>query len=195
QPALFAAHSVAPHACTLDSARRRQPGSGTRRTPCARTAGRAQSSPDRDAGNRSCRNASTGRSPDAGLASDFVDGDAVDHDVFDRLVTGILLHGLDLLDDGLRLLVFDLAEDGVLALEPGGGDGRDEELRTVRSTAHLDAGIGHGENVWLGEVQLRVDLVVKLVAGATGALPERVAALDHEVVDDAVEDHAVVQRV
>src|SRR5690606_11834785 len=126
---------------------------------------------------------------------DFVDADAVDHNVFNRLVTGILLHGLDLLDHSLRLFVFDLSEDGVLALQPGGGHRRDEELRAVGATTHLDTGVRHRQYVGLGEVELGVDLVIELVAGATGALAERVAALNHEVVDDAVEDHTVVQRV
>jgi hypothetical protein len=40
-----------------------------------------------------------------------------------------------------------------------------------------------------------VDLVVELVAGSAGALTEGVAALEHEVLDDAVEDHPVVQRL
>jgi hypothetical protein len=40
-----------------------------------------------------------------------------------------------------------------------------------------------------------VDLVVELVAGAADALAERVAALEHELLDDAVEDDAVVQLV
>ena len=40
-----------------------------------------------------------------------------------------------------------------------------------------------------------MDLVVELVAGAADALAERVAALEHEVLDDAVEDDAVVERV
>ena len=56
-------------------------------------------------------------------------------------------------------------------------------------------GVGHGEHVRLGEVELAVDLVVELVARSADALAERVAALDHEAGDDAVEDDAVVQRV
>src|SRR5690606_14553053 len=45
----------------------------------------------------------------------------------------------------------------------------------------------------IGEVELGVDLVVELVSGAADALAEGVTALDHEVVDDAVEDDAVVE--
>ena len=44
------------------------------------------------------------------------------------------------------------------------------------------------------EGQLAVDLVVELVARTADALAERVAALEHELLDDAVEDHAVVER-
>ena len=43
--------------------------------------------------------------------------------------------------------------------------------------------------------QRRMELVAELVAGPAGALAEAVAALNHEAVDDAVEDDAVVVRV
>ena len=56
-------------------------------------------------------------------------------------------------------------------------------------------GVRHREHVGLGEVELGVDLVVELVARAADALTERVAALDHEAGDDAVEDDVRVQRV
>src|SRR5262245_24342943 len=39
--------------------------------------------------------------------------------------------------------------------------------------------------------QSGVELVRERVTGTAGALPERIAALDHEAVDDAVEDRAV----
>ena len=69
---------------------------------------------------------------DAGyIRLDLVDGDAVDDDVLDRTVAGIRSDGLDRVDDLLGGFVVDLAEDRVLALQPGGGDGGDEELRAV----------------------------------------------------------------
>jgi hypothetical protein len=40
-----------------------------------------------------------------------------------------------------------------------------------------------------------VDLVLELVAGPAGACTGRIAALDHEAGDDAVEDDAVVEAV
>mgnify|MGYP007097486256 CR=1 FL=1 len=40
-----------------------------------------------------------------------------------------------------------------------------------------------------------MELVVEGVAGAAAAGPGRVAELDHEVVDDPVEEHVVVERV
>ena len=39
-----------------------------------------------------------------------------------------------------------------------------------------------------------MELVREVVAGPAGALAEAVAPLNHEAVDDAVEDHAVVKR-
>ncbi len=56
-------------------------------------------------------------------------------------------------------------------------------------------GVGHGQQVGLVELEVRVELVAELVAGATGAGARRVAALDHEAVDDAVEHDAVVKAV
>jgi len=46
---------------------------------------------------------------------------------------GVAAAGLDGLDDALRLdiIVGNLAEDDVLAVQPGGNDGGDEELRAV----------------------------------------------------------------
>jgi hypothetical protein len=77
----------------------------------------------------------------------------------------------------------DLAEDGVLAVEPRAGiGGDDEELRAVR----VRAGVRHRESAALDLVV--VELVLELVAGAARAGAGRVAALDHEVRDHAVED-------
>src|SRR5262249_49419921 len=42
--------------------------------------------------------------------------------------------------------------------------------------------------------QLRVEFVLELVARSSRALSERVATLNHEAVDDSVEDRAVVER-
>ena len=84
----------------------------------------------------------------------------------------------------------DPPEDGVLAVEPGAGvGGDDEELRAVR----VRAGVRHREHAALDLVL--VLLVLELVAGAAGAGAGRVAALDHEVRDHAVEDDAVVEAV
>jgi hypothetical protein len=46
--------------------------------------------------------------------------------------------GLDLLHE--RHAVRDLAEDDVLAVEPGRGDGRDEELRQMLEDGHAGGG-------------------------------------------------------
>jgi hypothetical protein len=62
------------------------------------------------------------------------------------------------------------------------------------SVAVRDARVGHAEHVRLVELQLRVELVDELVSGAAAARAVRVAGLDHEAVDDPVEDHPVVER-
>jgi hypothetical protein len=67
---------------------------------------------------------------------------------------------------------------------------RDEELAAVR----IRSSIGHRENARLAVPQGRVELVAELVARPAGTLSQAVAPLDHEVLDDPVENHAVVER-
>src|SRR4029079_2231300 len=84
----------------------------------------------------------------------------------------------------------DLAEDGVLAVEPWARvRGDDEELAPVR----IRAGVRHRERA--AHDRVVVEVVLEAVAGASGAGSGRVATLDHEVGDDAVEDDAVVEPV
>ncbi len=98
-------------------------------------------------------------------------------------------------DDLAGLLVGDLAEDRVGALQPRRRHRADEELRAVRATAGLlAAAFAIASRYGLPNVRSGWISVVELVAGAADALTERVAALDHEVADDAVEDRAVVER-
>jgi len=82
----------------------------------------------------------------------------------------------------------DFTEDRVFAVEPVGRDVSDEELGAVGARA----GIGHGEDAGFGVFEGRVEFVTELVAWAAGAGAGGVAALDHEVGDDAVEFDAVV---
>lgn len=91
---------------------------------------------------------------------------------------------LDLLDDIHTL--DNVAEDGVLAIQPGGLDGADEELGTVG----VGASVGHGEDtgasVLQGEVLISELLAVDGLATGTVAAGE-VTSLEHELGDDAVE--------
>jgi hypothetical protein len=68
-----------------------------------------------------------------GVAAVNLVGTAVDDGglelVFD--LAGARAGGLELLDDLQAGLICDFAEDDVLAIEPGGDDGGDEELRAV----------------------------------------------------------------
>src|SRR5438046_1364588 len=114
----------------------------------------------------------------------------LDHNILDGTVARAGAGGRDRVDDLLRAFVGDLTEDRVLPVEPvRRGDG-DEELRPVGT----GAGVRHGEQVRPVEGQLGVDLVAELVPRATPPGTGRVASLDHEVVDDAVKDRAVVVR-
>ena len=116
--------------------------------------------------------------------------DPLDDDLGQRPVRTVRGRGGDGVDDGARLGVGDLTEDGVPAVEVRGRRHGDEELRAVRA----GAGVRHGEQVGAVEPQVRVELVGELVAGAAAAGARRVAALDHEAADHAVEDRAVVER-
>lgn len=102
------------------------------------------------------------------------------------------IDGVTLFDGIDDILTFgDFAEDGVLAIEPGGSDVGDEKLASVGSGAC----VGHGENT--GNVMLEVGaaFVFKFVAGTTATCSCRVSALNHEVGDDAVEGDAVIKSL
>ena len=106
------------------------------------------------------------------------------------IVTGLtgrscapVVHRADLLDHGQALGVGRLAEGRVLAVEVRHFFQADEELRAGRVGI---AGAGHREHarLVLGGVELGRNRVARPAgAGAFGA-----AALDHEALDDAVED-------
>lgn len=85
----------------------------------------------------------------------------------------------------------DLAEDDVASIQPAGLLGGDEELRSVG----VLASVGHAQPAGAIVLQLEVLILEALaVDGATAgavALGE-VTALDHEVLDDAVELAALV---
>ena len=67
----------------------------------------------------------------------------------------------------------------------------DEELAAVG----VGAGVGHGQAAGLVEVQIWIEFILKLIAGVSQAGSRRVAALNHELRDDAMEGGAVVERL
>ena len=108
------------------------------------------------------------------------------------------LGGARLGSDALNLLdnvhaTGDGAEDGVLAIEPVGLDGAEEELRSVG----VGPRVGHREDprssvlereVLIGELHS----VDGLTTGAVAA--DEVAALAHELADDTVEGRALQRK-
>ena len=89
-----------------------------------------------------------------------------------------------------------LAERGVLLVEVRSVHVHDEKLAAGGVRIH---GAGHGQHAaGVLEVVLEAvarELALDAVARAAHAGAGRVAALDHEAGDDAVEDHAVVKDV
>lgn len=85
----------------------------------------------------------------------------------------------------------DLAEDDVLVVQPGGLHSANKELGAVR----VGASVGHRQDAGAGVLQLEV-LIGELVAvdglAASAVVVGEVAALAHEVGDDAVENGALV---
>ena len=81
-----------------------------------------------------------------------------------------------------------MTENGVFAVKVGCGHVGDEELASIGPWA----GIGHGKNTRAIMLEPAVDFVFKAVARSTAACAGGIAALNHELLDDAMEG---VQRV
>ena len=111
----------------------------------------------------------------------------------ERFVVGVAFDARDGGDEQDGVRVAD-SEDGVLAVELRDGFFGDEELAAIGAAAGgTGAGVGHGEEARLVEGEVGVDLVLEEVAGIAGAIADAVAALDHELWDDAMEGSAVVE--
>lgn len=124
------------------------------------------------------------------LALAGCDVDAADYDVFEWAILCASWGRTDRIDNVAGSLVGNFTEDRVAAVQVRGWAEGDEELRAVSARAS----VRHGQQVRLVELQLWVKLVFELVSRAADADAERVAALDHEAADNAVEDHIVVER-
>ena len=94
--------------------------------------------------------------------------------------------------EGLKLTsINNLSKDSVLAVKMRGRSKRDEELRAVR----ILAGIGHAERALAGVLEGRHKLILELAAVnrlAATAGTGGVTSLDHEALDDAMEDYTIV---
>jgi len=82
------------------------------------------------------------------------------------LSPGAVSAGRDRVDDLLRLVVGDLAEDRVLAVQMRGRHDGDEELRAVGAAAVLDPAFAIASRYGRSNWSFRVDLVVELVPPA-----------------------------
>lgn len=95
------------------------------------------------------------------------------------------------LDNVHGLLVSDLAENDVAAVEPRGDNSGDEELRAVG----VGSGVGHGQQTGavVGELEVLVGELLTIDGFSTSAITTgEVTTLEHEVGDDSVERRALV---
>ena len=118
--------------------------------------------------------------------------DADDLLIFDWFVARSFFHAFEGVDD--IHAVDDFTEDGVVHVEPRSRDGCDEELAAVGAGAC----IGHGQKTRAVKGELADALILKVFAPdglPAAACAGRIATLDHELFNDAVEDDAVVVAV
>src|SRR5437868_472835 len=111
------------------------------------------------------------------LASDL---HGLNDDILDRTILGASPRAANLPDDVHA--VNDFAEDAVAVVEVRCRPERNEELTAIG----VGTAIGHRQNAGLAVTQRWMKLVSEIVPGSTRTSAERIAALDHESVDDAV---------
>ena len=121
----------------------------------------------------------------ADVESPARDRHVLDRDRRDRLLA-VQRHRGDVVDGLLRRA---LAEDRVVPVEVRGRRVGDEELLAVR----VVPAVRHAEEPGAIVLRARPDLVLDHVAGLARAVADRVAPLDHEALDDAVERRPVVR--
>lgn len=112
---------------------------------------------------------------------DFVAGAVV----FDAPFTGV-----EFADDGVDDIhaVGDFTKNRVAVIEVWGGSHGDEELGSVGVCAR----IGHRDDAGFVVFEFGMEFVLELVTRSAATGFSGVAALDHEVIDDAVEGDAIV---
>src|ERR1039458_1836846 len=117
---------------------------------------------------------------------DDLDGDDLGRVVW-PIAARIGRHARDLLH---YLEVLALAEDRVLAVEVRRGNVGNEELRAVG----IGPAVGHRQPPGLVEGEGGTELIFEAISRIARSIAYRIAALNHEIRDDPVEDSAIVER-
>src|SRR5215470_12863709 len=118
-----------------------------------------------------------------------LDGHGIDADFLKWTVLRVTGRLRDLLYD---VVAFgDFAEDAVFVVQPGCRGNGDEELAPIGIWAR----VGHGEKAGLRVFQLRMEFIGELITRTAASGAFRIAALNHEIGDDAVENGSVVKRL
>jgi len=125
-------------------------------------------------------------------SSHLEDITAHDLDLLSRSVATSRRHASQPIHDRHAVpLKHDVSKHGMLAIEMRCWAERDEELRTIRAWP----AVGHAQGSLVLVSKRRHELVLEfgaVDAGASAAGTRWVTALDHEALDDAVEDDVVV---
>src|SRR5262252_1270755 len=117
----------------------------------------------------------------------FFNPHSLHHNICDRPISGLRRRLSDFLHD---IHSFDyLPEHSMLSIQVRSGRQRDEKLAAVR----VWAGVRHREDSLRGVFQLGMKLVRKLIPGSATSGAGWIAALNHEAVDDSMEDNAIVE--
>src|SRR5579883_1084050 len=111
----------------------------------------------------------------------------LDDDVLNRSILQTGFCFADLSDD--IHAAYDFAENRMLIVEVRRRDEGDEELAAVG----VRSCVRHRKNSRLRMPELWIEFIFELISGTASASAERIAALNHETINDAVKNRPVIK--
>lgn len=111
----------------------------------------------------------------------------VQDDIFQGFICKIRFDSADTFDD---IVIFDdLAENRMMVLEPRRRDNSHKELGAAR----VRAGIGHSQDTGFAEIKARTKFIRDRLLRAAATRTRWVAALDHKIGNDTMENRAIIK--